>query len=91
MLLLQAHGIDTPTGTVIADGTADYKITAAGSTSNIENRFTLYPSADNMPQVNYPVNMPNQGFDPLTNIVLIAYRTNSGRTDNAWQPKRKQD
>ena len=63
--------IDTPTGTVIADGTVDYKITAAGSTPNIENRFTLYPSADNMPQVNYPVNMPNQGFDPLTNIVLI--------------------
>lgn len=57
--------IDTPTGSVIADGTADYKITAAGSTPNIENRFTLYPSVDNMPQVNYPVNMPNQGFDPL--------------------------
>ena len=57
--------IDTPTGTVIADGTADYKITAAGSTPNIENRFTLYPSADNMPQVNYPVNMPNQDFHTL--------------------------
>lgn len=57
--------IDTPTGSVIADGTVDYKITAAGSTPNIENRFTLYPSADNMPQVNYPVNMPNQDFHPL--------------------------
>ena len=64
--------IDTPTGTVVADGTADYKITSAGSTPNIENRFTLYPSVDSMPQVNYPVNMPYQGFDPLTNIVLIA-------------------
>ncbi len=63
--------IDTPTGPVIADGTADYKITAAGSTPNIENRFTLYPSADNMPQVNYPVNMPNQGFDPLIPRKLI--------------------
>lgn len=64
--------IDTPTGTVVADGTADYKITAAGSTTNIEDRFTLYPSADSMPQVNYPVNMPNQGFDPLIPRLLIA-------------------
>lgn len=64
--------IDTPTGTVVADGTADYKITAAGSTTNIEDRFTLYPSADSMPQVNYPVNMPNQGFDPLIPRVFIA-------------------
>lgn len=63
--------IDTPTGTVVADGTADYKITAAGSTPNIENRFTLYPPADNMPQVNYPVNMPHQGFDPLIQRTLI--------------------
>ena len=64
--------IDTSTGTVVADGTADYKITAAGSTPNIENRFTLYPSTDNMPQVNYPVNMPHQGFDPLIPRVAIA-------------------
>jgi len=64
--------IDTPTGTIVADGTADYKITAAGSTPNIENRFTLYPSADSMPQVNYPVNMPYQGFDPLIPRVAIA-------------------
>ncbi len=63
--------IDTPTGTVVADGTADYKITAAGSTPNIENRFTLYPSADSMPQVNYPVNMPNEGFDPLIPRITI--------------------
>ena len=64
--------IDTTTGSVIADGTVDYKITAAGSTPNIENRFTLYPSADNMPQVNYPVNMPNQDFHPLILRPLIA-------------------
>ncbi len=64
--------IDTPTGSVIADGTVDYKITAAGSTPNIENRFTLYPSADNMPQVNYPVNMPNQDLHPLILRPLIA-------------------
>ena len=63
--------IDTPTGPIVADGTADYKITAAGSTPNIENRFTLYPSAYSMPQVNYPVNMPNQGFDPLIPRTLI--------------------
>ena len=64
--------IDTSTGTVVADGTANYKITAAGSTPNIESRFTLYPPADNMPQVNYPVNMPHQGFDPLIHRVAIA-------------------
>lgn len=63
--------IQTLQGTVVADGTADYKITAAGSTPNIENRFTLYPPADNMPQVNYPVNMPHQGFDPLIPRVTI--------------------
>ena len=64
--------IDTSTGTVVADGTTDYRITAAGSTPNIENRFTVYPSADSMPQVNYPVNMPNQGFDPLIPRTLMA-------------------
>lgn len=64
--------IQTRQGTVVADGTADYKITASGSTPNIENRFTLYPSADSMPQVNYPVNMPYQGFDLLIPRTLIA-------------------
>ena len=64
--------IDTPQGALVADGTADYKITAAASTPNVANRFTLYPPADNMPQVNYPVNMPHQGFDPLVPGVAIA-------------------
>ncbi|RKU18506.1 hypothetical protein C6503_09360 [Candidatus Poribacteria bacterium] len=64
--------IDTPQGTLVADGSADYKITAAASTPNVENRFTLYPPAANMPQVNYPVNMPYQGFDPLIPRVLVA-------------------
>ena len=57
--------IQTLQETLVADGTAAYKITAAGSTPNIANRFTLHPPADNMPQVNYPVYMPHQGFDPL--------------------------
>ena len=64
--------IDTPQGTLVADGTADYKITAAASTPNVENRFTLYPPVDNMPQVNYPVDMPHQGFDPLVPRAAIA-------------------
>ena len=64
--------IDTPQGTLVADGTADYRITAAASTPNVENRFTLYPPVDNMPQVNYPVDMPHQGFDPLVPRVAIA-------------------
>lgn len=68
-VIAEGTRIDTPQGTLVADGTADYKMTAAASTPNMENRFTLYPPADNMPQVNYPVNMPHQGFDPLTSRV----------------------
>ena len=74
--------IDTPQGTLVADGTADYKITAAASTPNVENRFTLYPSADNMPQVNYPVNMPHQGFDPLVPRVAIVLSDEEVLLDN---------
>lgn len=74
--------IDTPTGAVVADGTTDYKITASGSTPNIENRFTLYPYADSMPQVNYPVNMPYQGFDPSIPRTLIALTEEQVLLDN---------
>ena len=81
-VIAEGTRIDTPQGTLVADGTADYKITAAASTSNVENRFTLYPPADNMPQVNYPVNMPHQGFDPLVPRVAIALSDEEVLLDN---------
>ena len=74
--------IQTPQGIVVAEGTADYKITPAGSTPNIENRFTLYPPADSMPQVNYPVNMPYQGPDPLMPRTPIALTEEEILLDN---------
>lgn len=45
--------IDTPQGTVTADGSADYAITAAGESSNLAERTRLYPPAETMPQVIY--------------------------------------
>ena len=70
-VLAKGTRIQTQQETVVAEGTADYKITAAGSTPNIANRFTLYPPADKMPQINYPLNMPNEGFDPLIPRITI--------------------
>ena len=45
--------VDTPQGTVIADGGTDYIITAAGESSNLAGRRRLYPPSDSMPQVIY--------------------------------------
>ena len=45
--------IDTPQGTVTADGSADYAITAAGESSNLTERLRLHPPAETMPQVVY--------------------------------------
>ena len=45
--------IDTPQGTVTADGSADYAITAAGESSNLAERMRLHPPAETMPQVIY--------------------------------------
>ncbi len=45
--------IETTDGELVADGTADYTITAVGSSSNLADRRRLEPSADDMPQVMY--------------------------------------
>ncbi len=45
--------VETQTDTVIADGSAEYFITAAGASPNLEGRRHLYPPADTMPQVVY--------------------------------------
>lgn len=45
--------VETQTDTVVADGSADYFITAAGASPNLEGRRYLYPPVDTMPQVVY--------------------------------------
>ncbi len=45
--------VDTAQGSVIADGSADYAITAAGATENLDGRQHLYPPDKSMPQVVY--------------------------------------
>ena len=45
--------VETQTDTVVADGSADYFITAAGASPNLEGRRHLFPPVDTMPQVVY--------------------------------------
>lgn len=45
--------VETQTDTVVADGSAEYFITAAGASPNLEGRRYLYPPVDTMPQVVY--------------------------------------
>ena len=45
--------IETPRGTLVADGSADYTITAAGATPNLDGRRSLQPASDDQPQVMY--------------------------------------
>ena len=45
--------IDTPEGTVVADGSADYVITAADEAPEFAGRLQLHPPAASMPQVIY--------------------------------------
>ena len=45
--------VETQTDTVVADGSADYFITAASASPNVEGRRYLYPPVDTMPQVVY--------------------------------------
>ena len=45
--------IETTEGELIADGTAEYTITAAGASSNLAGRLRLEPPGPDMPQVMY--------------------------------------
>ena len=45
--------VDTPRGTVVADGSSGYVITAAGESENLRGRRHLRPSSEDMPQVVY--------------------------------------
>ena len=52
-VLLEGTRVETPNGSVVADGTTDYRIAAAGASPSLEGRQTLYPPTENMPQVIY--------------------------------------
>lgn len=45
--------VETPSGELVADGSADYAITSAWDTPNLDERTRLYPPAPNMPQLIY--------------------------------------
>ena len=45
--------VETPAGTVTADGSADYTINAATESPALEDRRHLYPPSEHMPQVVY--------------------------------------
>ena len=45
--------IETPRGEVVADGTSNYRITAAGASENLVGRSRIRPAADDMPEVVY--------------------------------------
>ena len=52
-VLIKGTRIETLHGTIIADGTAAYKITAAGASANLADRRHLYPSSEQLPEVIY--------------------------------------
>lgn len=52
-VLAEGTRIETSEGTLVADGTADYQITAAHISPILEGRQHLYPASEQMPQVLY--------------------------------------
>ena len=52
-VLVEGVRVETQMDTVVADGSADYFITAAGASPNLEGRRYLFPPVDTMPQVVY--------------------------------------
>lgn len=52
-VLVAGTRVETATGTVVADGSAAYFITSAGSSEDLAGRLHLHPPARNMPQVVY--------------------------------------
>ena len=52
-ILAEGTRVEILSGTVVADGTAAYMITAANATPNLAGRSHLYPPSENMPQVIY--------------------------------------
>ena len=52
-VLAEGVRVETQMDTVVADGSADYFITAAGASPNLEGRQRIFPAVDTMPQVVY--------------------------------------
>ena len=52
-VLLSGTRVETRNGTVVADGTAAYTITAAGASPNLSGRQHLYPPTETVPQIIY--------------------------------------
>ena len=52
-ILAAGTRIETPQGEVVADGSEDYFITAAGESSFLDGRIRMHPPADDMPQIVY--------------------------------------
>ena len=52
-VLIAGTRIDTPRGPVMADGSADYAVTAAGASPSLVGRTRLHPPGNDMPQVIY--------------------------------------
>ena len=52
-VLAEGVRVETQTDTVVADGSAEYFITAAGVSPNLEGRQRIFPPVDTMPQVIY--------------------------------------
>lgn len=52
-LLAAGTRVETDAGEVVADGSADYTVTAAMASPRLEGRRHLYPPEDSMPQVVY--------------------------------------
>ncbi len=51
--LAEGTRIDTPGGTLVANGSEDFQITAGQHTKNLSDRIQLYPPLESMPQVIY--------------------------------------
>ena len=51
--LVEGVRVETPEGSLAADGTEDYFITASGASPNLEGRTRLYPPSTDRPQVVY--------------------------------------
>jgi hypothetical protein len=52
-VLIAGTRIETPQGTVVSDGSADYAITAAGAPPSLAGRTRLHPPGNDMPQIIY--------------------------------------
>ena len=52
-VLLEGARIETPAGEIVADGSADFVITAGGESPDLRERLSLSPPLESMPQVIY--------------------------------------